>query len=268
MRRLILALAAAATIAATKQPSAPPLPEGVQTAQPAPAAGGYPYLIFVPKGYGSDTTQKWPLVIFLHGSGERGSNIEAVKRNGPPKIVAQHAESPFLLVSPQLETGPEGSRWDTNKLDQLLASLRKSYRVDASRIYLTGLSLGGYATWAWALRHPELFAAIAPVAGLSEDGQLDPCLLKDMPIWAFHGDQDDVVDPQAGFAIVKKVDACKGSVRPKMTIYPQTTHGSWEPAYDDPAMWRWLLEQRRPIPAPAPAPGGPQETSKKKADKK
>jgi hypothetical protein len=85
MRRLILALAAAATIAATKQPPAPPpLPEGVQTAQPAPAEGGYPYLIFKPRGYDADKTQKWPLVIFLHGSGERGTDIEAVKRNGPP----------------------------------------------------------------------------------------------------------------------------------------------------------------------------------------
>lgn len=266
MRRLILALAAAATIAATKQPPAPPpIPEGVQTAQPAPAAGGYPYLIFKPRGYDADRTQQWPLVIFLHGSGERGTDIEAVKRNGPPKIIAQHAGSPFILVSPQLEAASdEDRRWDTAKLDQLLASIRAKYRVDSSRIYLTGLSLGGYATWAWALRHPEMFAAIVPVAGLSEDKDLDPCVLRDMPIWAFHGDQDDVVDPQQGFAIVKKVDACKGSVRPKMTIYPQMTHGSWEPAYDDPAMWRWLLEQRRSV----PAPGDPQENSKKKADKK
>jgi predicted peptidase len=261
MRRLILVLAAAAMIAATKQPPAPPLPEGVQTAQPAPAEGGYPYLIFKPRGYDADKTQKWPLVIFLHGSGERGADIEVVKKNGPPKIITQHAGSPFLLVSPQLETGPDGSRWDTTKLDQLLASLRQSWRVDSSRIYLTGLSLGGYATWAWALRHPETFAAIVPVAGLSEDKEFDPCVLKDMPIWAFHGDQDDVVDPEQGFAIVKRIDSCKGSVRPKMTIYPQMTHGSWEPAYDDPAMWRWLLEQRRPI----PAPGDPQDTSKKKA---
>ena len=262
MKRLILVLAAAATIAATKQPPAPPpLPEGAQTAQPAPAEGGYPYLIFMPRGYGADTTQKWPLVIFLHGSGERGSDIEVVKKNGPPKVIAQHAGSPFILVSPQLEVGPDGSRWDTAKLDQLLASLRKRYRVDSSRIYLTGLSLGGYATWAWALKHPEIFAAIVPVAAQSED-MADPCSLKDMPIWAFHGDQDDVVDPLAGFATVKKGDACKGSIRPKMTIYPQTTHGSWEPAYDDPAMWRWLLEQRRSV----PAPGGPQDNKKKARD--
>ncbi|HEX4695630.1 prolyl oligopeptidase family serine peptidase [Sphingomonas sp.] len=241
-----MAIAAAASLAATKAPTPP---EGVQTAQLAPAAGGYPYLIFLPKGYAAAPTQKWPLLVFLHGSGERGTDIELVKKNGPPKAIAQHSGSPFILVSPQLELA-EGNRWDPERLDLLLVDLRRKYRVDSSRIYLTGLSLGGYGTWAWALKRPDLFAAIVPVAARSEDASADPCVLKDTPIWAFHGDQDDVVDPQAGFAIVKAVDACKGSVRPKMTIYPQMSHGSWEPAYDDPAMWRWLLEQRRATPAP------------------
>jgi predicted peptidase len=261
MKRFVMAIAALASIAATKAPLAPSVPpEGVQTAQPAPAEGGYPYLVFVPKGYGAETNQKWPLVIFLHGSGERGSDIELVKKNGPPKVIAQHTGSPFILVSPQLEKGAYDSRWDAAKLDALLVTLRKTYRIDPSRIYLTGLSLGGFATWDWALRRPDLFAAIAPVAAIAEN-KSDPCVLKDMPIWAFHGDQDDVVDPLQGVAIVKAVDACKGSVRPKMTIYPQTTHGSWEPAYDDPALWRWLLEQRRAV----PAPGEPLTLSKKKA---
>lgn len=251
MKRIIMALAALAGVAAIKAPPAPLSPEGLQTAQPA-AAGGYPYLIFVPKGYGADNTQKWPLVIFLHGSGERGTDIEVVKKNGPPKIIAQHAGSPFLLVSPQLEAGANGSRWDTAKLDAMIAALRKTYRVDPARIYLTGLSLGGYATWDWAFKRPDLFAAIAPVAANSEDQSHDPCLLKDLPIWAFHGDQDDVVDPLKGVAIVHAIDACNGSVRPMMTVYPRTTHGSWEPAYDDPALWRWLLDQRRPTPVPTP----------------
>lgn len=249
MIRSMIALAALAGIAAATRPAPPPpLPEGTQTAQPAPE-GGYPYQIFVPRGYHADKKQMWPLVIFLHGSGERGTDIEAIRKNGPPRIIADHPGSPFLLVSPQLEKVPD-NRWDTTKLDTLLATIRKAYRVDPSRIYLTGLSLGGYGTWNWALKRPELFAAIAPVAANSEDKSLNPCVLKDMPIWAFHGDQDDIVDPLGGFAIVKAVDACKGSVRPKMTVYPRTSHGSWEPAYDDPALWRWLLEQRRATPAP------------------
>jgi len=249
MKKAVSIIAAAASIAATKAQPETPLPEGVQTAQPAPADGGYPYLIFAPRGYHADRTQRWPLVVFLHGSGERGTDIEAVKRNGPPKIIARHPGSPFILVSPQLEQGANGTRWDTDKLDRLLASVRHRYRVDAARIYLTGLSLGGYATWDWAAKRPQTFAAIAPVAGRAEH-LANPCVLRDMPIWAFHGDQDDVVDPQAGFASVKAVDARKGAIRPRMTIYPQTTHGSWEPAYDDPVLWRWLLEQRRAIPAP------------------
>ena len=256
----IMALAALATVAATRPAPEPvPLPEGVQFARPAPT-GSYPYQLFLPRGYAADGQQRWPLVIFLHGSGERGSDIEVVKKNGPPKIIAAHPGSPFILVSPQLEVGADGSRWDTAKLDALLADLRRTYRIDANRIYLTGLSLGGYGTWDWALKRPDLFAAIVPVAANSENKAADPCVLKDMPIWAFHGDQDDVVDPLKGFAIVKAVDACKGSVRPRMTIYPQMTHGSWEPAYDDPAMWRWLLEQRRAT----PAPGAPDSYDKQK----
>lgn len=261
----IMALALAASLATTASADVippPPPPEGVQFVEPA-TDGGYPYLIFLPRGHNADPLQKRPLVIFLHGSGERGTDIELVKKNGPPKIIAQHPGSPFILVSPQLEQGPDGSRWDTAKLDKLLAQLNRNYSIDPHRIYLTGLSLGGYATWDWALKRPDLFAAIVPVAANSENKAADPCKLKDMPIWAFHGDQDDVVDPLAGFAIVRAIDQCKGSVRPRMTVYPQTTHGSWEPAYDDPAMWRWLLEQRRAT----PAPGAPPTITQKKAKK-
>ena len=249
----LMVLAAAASLAATVAIAgtsvAPPEAESTQIAKRGTPGGGYPYQLFLPKGYNASPDQKWPLVIFLHGSGERGIDLELVKKNGPPKIIVAHPGSPFILVSPQLEL-VENNRWDTAKLDTMLAWLRLWYRVDPRRIYLTGLSLGGYGAWNWALKRPDLFAAIVPVAANSEDKSLDPCALKDMPIWAFHGDQDDVVDPLQGFAIVKAVDACKGSVRPRMTIYPQMTHGSWDPAYDDPAMWRWLLEQRRTVPAP------------------
>ena len=264
MRIWLMTFAAAASLAATTAPATtipPSPPEGVQVAQPAPV-GGYPYQLFLPRGYSADGAQKWPLVIFLHGSGERGTDIELVKKNGPPKIIAGHPGSPFILVSPQLEDNGEDGRWDSAKLDALLKDLRAKYRIDPSRIYLTGLSLGGYGTWDWALKRPDLFAAIVPVAANSENKAADPCVLKDVPIWAFHGDQDDVVDPLQGFAIVKAIDACKGNVRPRMTVYPQMTHGSWEPAYDDPAMWRWLLEQRRATPAPG-EPASPDKNKKK-----
>jgi predicted peptidase len=229
---------------AMTSPSARPEPVEGQHPQPAAVPGDYAYQLFLPRGYLASGKVAWPLIIFLHGSGERGSDIEKVKVNGPPRIIADHPGSPFILVSPQL---PEGN-WDVATLDRLLATLRKRYRVDASRIYLTGLSRGGYGTWDWAIARPDLFAAIAPVAGKADITQA--CTIKDLPIWAFHGDNDDIVPPIGSFAMVEAVRTCKGAVPPRLTIYPGTNHGSWVPAYDDPALYRWLLEQRRAVPAP------------------
>ena len=217
-----------------------------QHPQPAAAPGDYPYQLFLPQGYFAGSKTEWPLVIFLHGSGERGADLEKLKVNGPPLIVTQHPGSPFILASPQL---PAEAEWDVAKLDRLLIELRKRYHVDPSRIYLTGLSLGGYGTWDWAIARPDLFAAIVPIAGRADVNAA--CRLKDLPIWAFHGDNDDVVPPVGSFAMIEAVRACKGTVAPRLTIYPGTNHGSWVPAYDDPALYRWLLEQRRVVPAPA-----------------
>ena len=113
---------------------------------------------------------------------------------------------------------------------------------------MTGLRLGGHATWAWAAQRPDIFAAAVPVAGRGDPASA--CARKDLPGWAFHGDNDDIVPPIGSFAIVEAIRACKGSVSPRLTLYPGTNHGSWVPAYDDPALYRWLLEQRRQVPAP------------------
>lgn len=216
-----------------------------QTPRPAFRAGDYPFQLFVPRGYDEDRRRRWPLLIFLHGSGERGADLSQVTKWGPPKIVADHPGTPMLIASPQLEA--EGD-WDVARLDRLLADLRRNHRVDPSRIYLTGLSLGGMGSWRWALARPELFAAVAPVAARTPvDGA---CRLKDMPVWAFHGDDDGAVPMRGNFAMVEAIHACGGSVKPRLTIYPATDHFSWVPAYDDPALWRWLLEQRRATPAP------------------
>lgn len=216
-----------------------------QHPQAATAPGDYAYQLFLPRGYLASGKAAWPLVIFLHGSGERGRDIEKVKANGPPRIVADHPGSPFILASPQL---PDDALWDVATLDRLLVTLRKRYRVDASRIYLTGLSLGGYGTWDWAVARPELFAAIAPIAGKGDSAAA--CRIKDLPIWAFHGDNDDDVPTIGSFAMIEAVKACKGATPPRLTLYPGTGHASWVPAYDDPALYRWLFEQRRAVPAP------------------
>jgi predicted peptidase len=240
MRWIVMAAALAATGASAQTPVQVP----GQTQEAAFRAGDYPHQLFVPKGYDADKRQRWPLMIFLHGSGERGADLAQVTKWGPPQIVAKHPGTPMLIVSPQLEAGGD---WDVAKLDRLLADVRKRYRVDAARIYLTGLSLGGMATWRWALARPQTFAAIAPVAAKTPIEEA--CELRDLPIWAFHGDDDGAVPLRGDVDMVDAVRACQGSVKPRLTVYPATDHFSWVPAYDDPALWRWLSEQRRPATA-------------------
>lgn len=205
----------------------------------APKAAGYPYLIFIPKIEGQKS-KGLPLLIFLHGSGERGTDIEKVKVHGPPKLVLTRPDFPFVTVSPLLEA--EGD-WDVGKLDAMLAQVRRKVHVDPARIYLTGLSRGGHATWRWAAERPELFAAIAPIAGRGDVTQA--CGLKDMPVWAFHGDKDNVVAPEGSSIMVDAINACGGSAR--LTMYSNVGHDSWTRAYDDPALYAWLLAQRKRI---------------------
>ena len=145
MIRFLLAVAAILSVGAHVVAQTRPT-EG-QIAQAPVAAGGYPYQLFIPRGYAASGKEKWLLLIFLHGSGERGDDVEKVKVHGPPKIVAGHPGFPFVTVSPLLAADAD---WDEAKLEALLAAVRKSHRIDPKRIYLTGLSLGGYTTWRWA----------------------------------------------------------------------------------------------------------------------
>ncbi|MCK7555450.1 alpha/beta hydrolase-fold protein [Chitinophaga sedimenti] len=119
------------------------------------------YLLALPEGYSADTAQRWPLLIFLHGAGETGTDINKVKAHGPAKLIEAGKKYPFIVVSPQTST----YGWQPDQVYQLLLNLKKQYRVDNDRIYLTGLSMGGFGTWALAIKHPEEFAAIAPICG-------------------------------------------------------------------------------------------------------
>ncbi|MXP45581.1 carboxylesterase family protein [Allopontixanthobacter sediminis] len=203
---------------------------------------GYPYQLFIPRGLeaGDDGEQtKWPLMIFLHGSGERGDDVARVKVHGPPKHADRNPDFPFILISPLL--GAEQD-WDIAKLDKILDHVTATLPVDPDRIYLTGLSRGGHAAWRWAAAEPERFAALAPVAGR---GVADTaCALKDLPVWAFHGDRDDVVVPEGSFAMARAIRACEGR-KSRLTIYPDLGHNAWDPAYEDPELYLWLLSQRR-----------------------
>lgn len=239
MRMVLVAAALAAMIAL------PARADDGQTPQLPVAPDGYAYQLNLPKGYSADTASRWPLMIFLHGSGERGDDIARVKVHGPPRVADRDPSLPFVIVSPLL---PADQDWDIAKLDALLDHALASLRVDPARVYLTGLSRGGHATWRWAAAEPWRFAAIAPVAGRGDPEVA--CALAKVPVWAFHGDRDDVVPPEGSFAMVRAIRACGGS--PRLSIYPDLSHNAWDPSYDDPALYLWLLKQRNPVVRPTP----------------
>lgn len=191
--------------------------------------GQYPQRAVAKGGYLAQRDKAWPLIVFLHGSGERGNDIDKVKVHGPPKIVERQPDFPFITVSPLL---PAEEDWDTEKLDAILDHVTRKLPVDRSRIYLTGLSRGGHASWRWAAAEPERFVAVMPVSGRGDPSQA--CKLKDMPVWAFHGDRDDIVTPLGRFAMVEAIRSCGGE--PRLTIYPDTGHDAWTRTYDDPAL--------------------------------
>lgn len=207
------------------------------------------YLLYLPKGYG-EKDRKWPLMLFLHGAGERGDNLELVKVHGPAKRIEQGKDYPFIVVSPQCPSG----QWWTEKADVLMALLDEieaKYAVDPDRIYLTGLSMGGFGTWTLACRHPERFAAIAPICGGGEWFLADR--LKSVPVWAFHGAKDSVVPLALSETMVQAVERAGG--RAKLTVYPEANHDSWTVTYDNPELYDWLLSHRATRSKPSVASG-------------
>ena len=210
-------------------------------------AGKTQYLAYVPEGYSRKAGKRWPLVLFLHGAGERGTNLQRVAMHGPPKLVRQGKEFPFVLMAPQC---PEGERWQNDALLKLLDHVVRDYAVDPNRVYLTGLSMGGYGTWKLAVAHPEKFAAIVPICGGGET--IDVLLaareraaaLKSLPVWAFHGAKDPVVSLEESERMVNALKKL-GSQQVKLTVYPEAQHDSWTETYNNPQLYEWLLQHQR-----------------------
>jgi predicted peptidase len=195
------------------------------------------YLLHLPAGYAT-SKKRWPLLLFLHGAGERGDDLEFVKKHGPPKFVDEYPDFPFILVSPQC---PDDEWWDVDVLSALLDSIGRRYRVDTKRVYVTGLSMGGYGTWALALAHPRRFAAIAPVCG--GGNRLLAKRIAHLPAWVFHGAQDDIVPLTQSEQMVKALRAAGGN--PKFTVYPDAAHDSWTETYASRELYEWLLRHTR-----------------------
>ncbi len=208
----------------------------------------YEYLLFLPKGYDAEPQKKWPLMLFLHGAGERGTNVWLVAVHGPPKLVRSQPDFPFVLVSPQC---PPDQRWNPDALARLLDQIETAHRVDKSRVYLTGLSMGGFGTWSLGIRYPDRFAAIAPICGGGDwlevrlSSRKNGPALKTLPVWAFHGAKDNVVPLSESERMISVLKTAAGNENAKLTVYPEANHDSWTATYNNPELFKWFLQHQR-----------------------
>ena len=184
---------------------------------------------------------KKPLIVFLHGSGERGTDTEKVKVHGPLKYTKTHQLDAYILA-PQC---PDNERWDQEVLHRLIQKVQKENKnIDPTRIYLTGMSMGGWGTFDLAFDYPEMFAAVVPVCGFVDRWEMDKaCNIKNIPTRIFHGLLDDVVVVDYSINVYKKLKACGGNV--ELTIFDDANHDSWSRVYDNPEIYDWMLKQTK-----------------------
>ena len=166
--------------------------------------------------------------------------------HGPPKLINGGRSFPFIVISPQLPSAQGG--WSVGLVDELIAMAKADFRVDTTRIYVTGLSMGGYGTWSYAVARPNVVAAVVPIAGAGNTGQA--CTMKGVPVWAFHGDADGTVNVSGSVNMINAINACLPPplVTPKLTIYPGVGHDSWTRTYDGsagPDVYSWMLQYHR-----------------------
>lgn len=198
------------------------------------------YLMILPEGY-AQTTNQWPLIFFLHGSSARGSDLELVKKYGPPFIAEERRDFPFIVLAPQC---PEGEYWTANSeiMVALLEDVLKRYPIDQERVYLTGTSMGGNGTWYLACQHPEYFAAIAPLASSPQIPKQWDARLIAMPTWAFHGGKDPICLLQDDQAMINALRTQGGT--PRFTILPDQGHYI-AGVYKNNELYNWFLANTR-----------------------
>lgn len=196
----------------------------------------YKYLVHIPKEVPS--SGKYPLLLFLHGAGSRGNDIQLVGTNNPLRFAPNTENFPFLLVAPQC---PAGAKWNEDVLLQVLDEIEKKYPIDREREYVTGLSMGGNAVWKLIQRAPDRFAAAAPVCGWGDSTNV--CLLKYTPVWAFHGKEDKTISCQKSIEMINALNHSGGLG--KLSIYKNVAHNSWGNTYAEKALYEWFLQQKR-----------------------
>jgi predicted peptidase len=258
------------------------------------------YYVFLPKGYRDDPNRAWPLMLFLHGAGERGngmSDLEKVLVHGPlMEAWIQGRDLPMIMIVPQApfpdnkdndqaipagfnekrdaaakpparrepaydtkpipeDWGPLRDRGDgtvinawvriEKELDFMLRTAATDFRVDRKRVYLTGLSMGGFGSFAIAAKYPERFAAIAPVCGGGDPASLDALAASQRPMWIYHGGRDRVVAPSESLRMVNALLE-KGHTNVRFTVHQELDHNVWTRIYAGEDFYSWLLDQSLP----------------------
>ncbi len=192
--------------------------------------------------YPENAKGKVPLMVFLHGSGERGDDLELVKAHSPFTYKNLFPE-PVAILAPQC---PKDVWWDTEAVYYLIKEIQQKYQIDDSRIMLTGLSMGGWGTLKLAMEHPELFSAVVAVcAPVDRLMKVRLSQYKDLPIKIFHGGNDDVVSPMNSIEIYQEIKKVNKNV--ELTIFPDENHNSWDSTYSNPKLYKWMLAQKKYI---------------------
>ncbi len=209
--------------------------------------GTLPYrmLLFLPEDYVASGPAQ-PLLVHLHGAGERGNDLAVVRRESLPRRIDEGFHLPAVVASPQC---PPGHSWDSQQVMAVIDHLQREFNIDSRRIYLTGYSMGGYGTWKTAALNPERFAAIVPICG---GGETDwATQLSGMPVWAFHGQRDESVPVTETTKMIDAIELAGGT--PQLTVYPEGRHNVWDDVYQNNTLFTWLLSHQLPDTAAANA---------------
>ncbi|MFC2097016.1 prolyl oligopeptidase family serine peptidase [Bacteroidota bacterium] len=212
-----------------------------------PVDTNYHYLSYKPDEYEQDTSKMWPLIIYLHGGSRRGTDLNKLYASGIPDQIYRGRKFPFIIVAPQC---PQNLRWSTdNWFENFYKEITTKYRVDTNRVYLTGVSLGGAGTWFLAVKYPDKFAAIAPMSGFTShidyiDKNIDKLI--DIPIWAFHGKIDKVVQIEETERIIKRLKGKNKNL--KFTVEPDVGHWIDWLIYPNQELFDWFLKYKNNTP--------------------
>lgn len=197
------------------------------------------YLSYLPKEYSKEVGKKWPLIFYLHGAGEWGNDLEKVKTRGLPKLLEEGLDIPFVVVAPQTA---EGRIFSPLLLNELLNKVINEYKIDESRIYMTGISMGAYSTWKYSYEYADRLAAIAPIAS-GDYVTKRVWFLRRLPVWIFHNVDDPLAPVSESVNMAQALR--EHGAKPRLTIYDKADHGGWDETYNNPELYEWFMKHKR-----------------------